>query len=136
MNGALEQARGASGQPRVAGEPEPGFGLRSITERVTALGGWVRAGGVLGGGFEVAAVIPMQAQRPTATVTVKNGFAGRELVEAARDADMLVIGSRGQLGFPVPLASEIPNKVAHYTTCPVVIVRPASSAGPVTQEER
>jgi signal transduction histidine kinase len=44
-----------------AGEPEPGFGLRGISERVTALGGRVQAGNVPGGGFEVAAVIPLRA---------------------------------------------------------------------------
>jgi signal transduction histidine kinase len=50
-----------SGELRVASEPEPGFGLRGISERVIALGGRVRAGGVPGGGFEVAAVIPVPA---------------------------------------------------------------------------
>jgi signal transduction histidine kinase len=49
---------GAAGRPRAAGDPEPGFGLRGISERVIALGGRVRAGEVPGGGFEVTAVIP------------------------------------------------------------------------------
>ena len=52
---------GACAHPRPGREPEPGFGLRGISERVTALGGRVRAGRVPGGGFEVAAVIPVQA---------------------------------------------------------------------------
>jgi signal transduction histidine kinase len=52
---------GAGGHLRVAGEPQPGFGLRGISERVIALGGRVRAGGMPGGGFEVAAVIPVPA---------------------------------------------------------------------------
>jgi nucleotide-binding universal stress UspA family protein len=60
------------------------------------------------------------------TVTAMNGFAGQELVAASHVADMLVIGSRGQLGFPALRVSAIATKVAHYSTCPVVIVPPAS----------
>lgn len=52
---------GGAGKPELAGEREPGFGLRGISERVTALGGSVQAGGLPGGGFEVLAVIPLQA---------------------------------------------------------------------------
>jgi signal transduction histidine kinase len=51
---------GGPSQPGSAGEPEPGFGLRGISERVTALGGWVQAGRLPGGGFEVSAVIPLR----------------------------------------------------------------------------
>jgi nucleotide-binding universal stress UspA family protein len=60
------------------------------------------------------------------TVTAMNGFAGQELVTASHVADLLVIGSRGQLGFPALRVSAIATKVAHYSTCPVVIVPPAS----------
>ena len=52
---------GASGHPQAAGEHESGYGLRGVRERVIALGGRVQAGGVPGGGFEVAAVIPVRA---------------------------------------------------------------------------
>ena len=59
------------------------------------------------------------------TVTALSGFAGQELVDASRGADLLVIGSRGQRGFPALRVSEIATKVAHYADCPVVIVPPA-----------
>ena len=52
---------GGPGRTRAASEPDAGFGLRGISERVLALGGEVRAGGMPDGGFEVAAVIPVQA---------------------------------------------------------------------------
>jgi signal transduction histidine kinase len=52
---------GGPGKTRPAREPEPGFGLRGISERVMALGGWVRTGGLPSGGFEVLAVMPIQA---------------------------------------------------------------------------
>ena len=66
------------------------------------------------------------AEPPSVTVTAMNGFAGQELITASHVADMLVIGSRGQLGFPALRVSAIATKVAHYSTCPVVIVPPAS----------
>jgi nucleotide-binding universal stress UspA family protein len=59
------------------------------------------------------------------TVTAVIGLAGEELVNASQGADMLVIGSRGQLGFPALRVSEVATKVAHYSACPVVIVPPA-----------
>jgi hypothetical protein len=34
------------------------------------------------------------------TLTAMNGFAAQELINASRYADMLVVGSHGQLGFP------------------------------------
>jgi nucleotide-binding universal stress UspA family protein len=60
----------------------------------------------------------------TVTVTAVIGLAGEELVNASQGADMLVIGSRGQLGFPALRVSEVAMKVAHYSACPVVIVPP------------
>ena len=48
---------GRGGAP--AEPPGGGFGLRGIAERVAALGGRAQAGALPGGGFEVAAVIPL-----------------------------------------------------------------------------
>jgi signal transduction histidine kinase len=52
--GAEERDGGALAEP-----PGGGFGLRGIAERVAALGGRAQAGALPGGGFEVAAVIPL-----------------------------------------------------------------------------
>lgn len=60
------------------------------------------------------------------TVTAINGIVGDELISASRTAEMLVIGSRGELDFPALRVSEIAAKVAHYASCPVVIVPPAA----------
>ena len=51
---APERDGGAPAEP-----PGGGFGLRGIAERVAALGGRAQAGALPGGGFEVAAVIPL-----------------------------------------------------------------------------
>jgi len=37
---------------------------------------------------------------------------------------MLVIGSCGQREFPALRVSEVATKVAHYSSCPIVIVPP------------
>lgn len=49
------------GQPVAA--PTPGNGLRGITERVSALGGALLAGPAPTGGFEVSALLPLEADR-------------------------------------------------------------------------
>lgn len=51
------------------------------------------------------------------------------LVEAARDADLLVVGSRGMGGFRGLLLGSVSQQCAHHATCPVVIVRHAHPAG-------
>ena len=67
-----------------------------------------------------------EAERPEVTVTAMNGFAAQELISASEDADLLVVGSRGQLGFPALRLGATSTKIAHYTKCPLVIMPPAS----------
>lgn len=63
------------------------------------------------------------AERPvSATVTVISGFPANSLIDASRDADLIVIGSRGTGGFPALLLGSISSQVVHHAECPVVIV--------------
>jgi len=62
---------------------------------------------------------------PEVTVNAVTGLAGEELIAASEHADMLVIGCRGQRDFPALRVSEVAMKVAHYSSCPTVIVPPA-----------
>lgn len=50
------------------------------------------------------------------------GPAARALVEAGRDADLLVVGSRGRGGFTSLVLGSVSTQVAHHAPCPVVIV--------------
>jgi nucleotide-binding universal stress UspA family protein len=54
---------------------------------------------------------------------VHEGGAAGILIEAARGADMLVVGSRGHGGFKELMLGSVSQQCAHHAPCPVVIVR-------------
>jgi nucleotide-binding universal stress UspA family protein len=54
---------------------------------------------------------------------VDEGPAAQVLVEAAKKAELLVVGSRGHGGFAGLLLGSVSQQCAHHASCPVVIVR-------------
>ena len=63
--------------------------------------------------------------RPEAvTVQTLSGTPAHELLSAARDADMIVVGSRGTGGFARLLMGSVSTQVSHHAHCPVVIIPP------------
>lgn len=59
---------------------------------------------------------------PVETV-VREGQAAEVLLEASKDADLLIVGSRGLGGFSGLLLGSVSQQCAHHAHCPVVIVR-------------
>jgi len=61
--------------------------------------------------------------RPSSvTVRVATGTPADELVHAARDADMIVVGCRGAGGFKKLLMGSVTVHVTHHARCPVVVI--------------
>jgi nucleotide-binding universal stress UspA family protein len=55
--------------------------------------------------------------------SVREGTAAHVLLEAARDADLIVVGSRGHGSLAGVLLGSVSHQVAQHAPCPVVIVR-------------
>ena len=64
------------------------------------------------------------------SVTVKavHGFPVEELLEASKDADMIVLGSRGVGGFTRMLLGSTAGQVGQHAHCPVLIIPPQDRA--------
>jgi len=66
-------------------------------------------------------VKPTDSQRVTARVVT--GHPAQVLLEAAADADLLVLGSRGHRSFAGALLGSVGQYCIHHAHCPVLIMR-------------
>jgi nucleotide-binding universal stress UspA family protein len=67
------------------------------------------------------AVDPASAVKISSTVV--EGNVAQVLLEAAKGAELLVVGSRGHGGFAGALLGSVSQHCAHHAPCPLVIVR-------------
>ena len=58
--------------------------------------------------------------------SVAEGNPAQVLLDAARDADLLVVGNRGHGAFIDALIGSVSVRCLHHATCPVVVVRDQS----------
>jgi nucleotide-binding universal stress UspA family protein len=62
------------------------------------------------------------AQPASVTVRAVSGVIAAELISASRDADLLVVGSRGAGGFAQLLLGSVSMQIVGHASCPVVVV--------------
>jgi nucleotide-binding universal stress UspA family protein len=72
--------------------------------------------GAVGSIGEQAAGVPIRQ-------VVIQGLPAQVLLDAAGDADLLVVGSRGHGGFADALLGSVSQHCVHHATCPVVVMR-------------
>lgn len=94
--------------------PAPGFDLVSVLPQVQEAGERLVT--------TVVKEVAGDAQVRVEPVTIE-GPPARVLVEAARDAEMLVVGSRGRGGFASLLLGSVSQQLAHHAPCPLLIHR-------------
>jgi nucleotide-binding universal stress UspA family protein len=133
-DGAQEALRYALGEARLRGA-----GLRAVTAwhmptMAYASGGMVpdvdptvfeeSASAALDAAL---AALGAQADGVEIERVVRMGQPAQVLVEEARDADLLVVGSRGHGGFAGLLLGSVGHQCAMHSLCPVVIVHQPSA---------
>ncbi|HZD87507.1 MAG TPA: universal stress protein [Gaiellaceae bacterium] len=107
----------------VDGSPEAALALAAAAELVERLGARLRV--VVAAGGKGVNLSEARAQAPG--LDEVPGRPVPALVEAARAADLLVVGSRGLHGFAA--LGSVSERVAHEASCSVLVVRHAGAAG-------
>lgn len=71
---------------------------------------------------EVLGELAEDARPPEVTVLGVPGFPAEEILAVAKDADMIVVGSRGAGGFKKLLMGSVASQVTRHAHIPVVVI--------------
>jgi nucleotide-binding universal stress UspA family protein len=71
---------------------------------------------------DATAANPGVGKPESVTVTAMAGFPVETLINASKDSDLLVVGTRGGGGFASLILGSVCNQVVHHASCPVVVV--------------
>jgi nucleotide-binding universal stress UspA family protein len=115
LSGTAVGAAGVSGPVVLA--PEDEQRIRAAAE--------VHSRGVIDSALDRVGAV--EADGPEIERAALPGAPAQTLIESARDAELLVLGTRGRGGFLGLLLGSVAQQIAHHPPCPVVIL-------PATQE--
>lgn len=62
------------------------------------------------------------SQPESVTVNALIGFPAQALIDASKDSELLVVGTRGAGGFASLVLGSVSSQVVHHASCPVVVV--------------
>jgi nucleotide-binding universal stress UspA family protein len=74
------------------------------------------------------AAAPNPGNEVTIRSKVTEGHAAQALLDASKNADLLVVGNRGHGAFVEALLGSVSQYCVHHATCPVVVVRDSVTA--------
>ena len=68
---------------------------------------------------------PLEAKTPAVDIrtVVEEGNPAKVLIERSKEADLLVVGSRGHGGFAGMLLGSVSHHLVAHADCPVVVIR-------------
>jgi nucleotide-binding universal stress UspA family protein len=71
---------------------------------------------------QIAAVLGEEPDPPIERV-IEFGQSARVILDAAKGADLVVVGSRGHGGFTGLILGSVSTQVLHHAKCPVLVIR-------------
>ncbi|UBU11519.1 universal stress protein [Nonomuraea gerenzanensis] len=116
--------------PLLVAHAMPRWAYETETGRLAEVAAWMREGG-----RSVLTAAEERARGDKPKISLRTTFLPDDpraaLIEAARDAELLVVGSHGLGGVRGMLVGSVAYGVAGHAPCDVVVVRQVSSAGEI-----
>jgi nucleotide-binding universal stress UspA family protein len=66
--------------------------------------------------------LAVRSRLPSVTVRAVAGVPAEEILNAAHEAEMIVVGARGAGGFKKLLMGSVSVQITHHARCPVVVI--------------
>lgn len=85
-----------------------------------------------------AQVAPVRAENPQLTIecSVVHGKVAQKLIEASKNVDLIVVGSRGRGGFSGLLLGSVSDQVVQHAQCGVLVDRGVRSSSPEPEPDQ